>query len=133
LGTAPADRIGRDGFRLSIINHEQHPTFIPTANPADAPAINVIANRDFSEEPQKLGLNLHGDPCISTGLSGQGRLRPISLFSSDQQRSDREFDQERFGRGDSFLATRHEARIIGGFTPFLLGNNARTGRSSSLW
>jgi hypothetical protein len=25
----------------------------------------VIANGDFSEEPQKLSLNLHGDPCMA--------------------------------------------------------------------
>jgi hypothetical protein len=35
------------------------------AGPALAPAINVIADGDFSEEPEKLGLNLHGDPCMT--------------------------------------------------------------------
>jgi hypothetical protein len=37
-------------------HHENNPLFVPPANPADAPAINVIANGDFSEEPQKLNL-----------------------------------------------------------------------------
>jgi transposase len=46
--------------------HPWSPTVVPSANPADAPAFNVIANGDFSEEPQKLGLNLHGDPCMAS-------------------------------------------------------------------
>jgi hypothetical protein len=46
-------------------HHENNPAFVPPANPADAPAINVIANGDFSEKPQKLSLNLHGDPCMA--------------------------------------------------------------------
>jgi hypothetical protein len=41
------------------------PTVVPSANPADAPAINAVANGDFSEEAQKLSLNLHGDPCMA--------------------------------------------------------------------
>jgi hypothetical protein len=32
--------------------------------PAYAPAVNAITG-DFSEEPQKLSLYLHGDPCIA--------------------------------------------------------------------
>ena len=35
-------------------HHENNPAFVPPANPADAPAINAIADGDFSEEPQKL-------------------------------------------------------------------------------
>jgi hypothetical protein len=60
-------------------HHEQHPALVPTANPADAPSINQIANGDFSEEPQKLSLNLHGDPCMALG-AGQ------SSGASDQFR-----------------------------------------------
>jgi hypothetical protein len=35
--------------------------------PAYAPAVDAIANGDFSEEPQKLGLNLHADPYMAGG------------------------------------------------------------------
>jgi hypothetical protein len=62
-----------------------NPAFVPTANPADVPAINAIANGEFSEKPQKVSLNLHGDPCMAAGLSSQGRLRAISAL---QQRAD---------------------------------------------
>jgi hypothetical protein len=62
-------------------NHEQHAALVPTANPADAPAINPTANGDFSEEPQKLRLNLHGDPCIPFGGSAvKGRLPTNFIF-----------------------------------------------------
>jgi HD-like signal output (HDOD) protein len=47
-------------FRAIRHHHEKHPAFVPTAQSADAPAINVIANSDFSEELQKLSLNSHG-------------------------------------------------------------------------
>jgi hypothetical protein len=46
-------------------HYEQHSALVPPANPAHAPAINVIADGDLSEEPEKLGLNLHGDPCMT--------------------------------------------------------------------
>ena len=62
----------------------------------------MIADGDFSEEPEKLGLNLHGDPCISAGLSSQGRLRPISLFNSDRMKSSIRGDLP----WDSFLLNR---------------------------
>jgi hypothetical protein len=68
-------------------DNEKNPALIPPSNPADTPTINVIASGDFSEEPQRLGLNLHGDPCISAGLSSQGRLRAISFFKSDRIKS----------------------------------------------
>jgi hypothetical protein len=50
-----------------ILDHhrEKDSAFVPLANPADAPAINAIANGDFSEEPKKLSLNLHGDPYMA--------------------------------------------------------------------
>jgi hypothetical protein len=82
-------------------NHEQNPALVPTANPADAPTINVIANGDFSEEPQKLSLNLHGDPCIEAGQSRP----PATNFAFN---SDQEFYQERFGRWDA-----ESARLAG--------------------
>jgi hypothetical protein len=55
-------RYGESNGRL---DDEKDSAFVPTANPADTPAINVIADGDFSEEPEKLGLNLHGDPCMT--------------------------------------------------------------------
>jgi hypothetical protein len=59
------------------------PAFAPPANPADAPAINAIANGDFSEEPQKLSLDLHGDPCMALrGWTVKPRLRQFR-FSTD--------------------------------------------------
>jgi hypothetical protein len=65
LGSAPG-RSHRAGW-LSPFHHdhEQHLAFVSPANPADAPTINAITNGDFSEEPQKLGLNLHGDPSMA--------------------------------------------------------------------
>ena len=59
-----ADRIGPGGFGLSTITTNS-PALVPPSNPTHAPAINVIADGDFSEEPEKLGLNLHGDPCMT--------------------------------------------------------------------
>jgi hypothetical protein len=67
-------------------NHEKHSALMPPANPAYAPAINVIANRDFSEEPQKLSLNLHGDPCISAGMSSQAALAANFAFNKSPDR-----------------------------------------------
>jgi hypothetical protein len=59
-----ADRIGPDGLGLSTITTKK--TGRLSEPPIQhAPAINVIANRDFSEEAQKLSLNLHGDPCMA--------------------------------------------------------------------
>jgi hypothetical protein len=59
-------------------NHEKDPALIKPANPAYAPAINVIANGDFSEEPQKLSLNLHGDPRMAL-LGGAGQAAPATI------------------------------------------------------
>jgi hypothetical protein len=42
-------------------------------NPADAPAFDAIANGDFSEEPQKLSLDLHGTHG-SAGLDSSAAL-----------------------------------------------------------
>jgi hypothetical protein len=53
-------------FRPSTTNSTRHLSH--SANPANAPIIDAVANGDFSEEPQKLRLNLHGDPC--TALRG---------------------------------------------------------------
>jgi hypothetical protein len=65
LGNAPG-RSHRAGWLWPFRhNREKHSAFVPPANPADAPAINVIANGDFSEEAQKFSLNLHGDPCMA--------------------------------------------------------------------
>jgi hypothetical protein len=50
--TSPAAAVG-----TGTHHHENNTAFVPTTNPADAPAINAIANGDFSEEPQKLSLN----------------------------------------------------------------------------
>ena len=52
------------GIRFSTITtkttrHLPHPPIQQT------PAINTIANGDFSEEPEKLSLNLHGDLCMA--------------------------------------------------------------------
>jgi hypothetical protein len=60
-------------------HHENNPASVPTGNPADTPTINAIANRDLSEEPQKLGLNLHGDPCMASRLDSQARAAAIPL------------------------------------------------------
>jgi hypothetical protein len=49
------------------------------------PAINAVANGDSTEEPQKLSLNLHGDPCMTLrGWTVKPWLRPIPLFNSDR-------------------------------------------------
>ena len=53
-----ADRIGRGWLWPFFHHHEQDTAFVPSANPAEPAAINVIANRDFSEEPQKPRLNM---------------------------------------------------------------------------
>jgi hypothetical protein len=44
---------------------KEHATLVPTADPADTPTINAIPNRNFFEKPQKLSLNVHGDPCMA--------------------------------------------------------------------
>jgi Tfp pilus assembly protein PilX len=56
------------------LNHhnKESPAFVRPANPANAPTINVIANGDFSEEPQKPILNLHG---TNAWLCGAGQSR----------------------------------------------------------
>jgi hypothetical protein len=79
-----ADRIGPDGFGLSIMttNSTRHLSQPPI--PADAPAINVIADGDVSEEAQKPTLNLHGDPCMASRLSSQAAAAAILLFNSDR-------------------------------------------------
>src|ERR1700680_4165109 len=40
-------------------HHEQHSAFIPPAQPAHAPAIQVIAKLDRLEKPQELRFNMH--------------------------------------------------------------------------
>ena len=40
---------------------EQDPALVPTADPANAPAIDAIADGSRPEEPQELGLDLHTD------------------------------------------------------------------------
>jgi hypothetical protein len=62
-GSAPG-RSHRAGWLWPLHHHHEHPALIPTANPADAPTIDAIHNGDLSEEPQKLGLNLHADPSL---------------------------------------------------------------------
>ena len=62
-------------------HHEQHPALVRAANLADTPAINVIANRNFFEKPEKLILNLHRDPVRgSGGLDSQAAAAAIPLF-----------------------------------------------------
>jgi len=39
---------------------EQNPALVPPANPANAPAVNVIAQSDGLEQAQELGLDFHG-------------------------------------------------------------------------
>jgi hypothetical protein len=85
LGNAPGGSHRAEW--LSPFNHNPNSTrhFAPTVNPADAPAINAIANGDFSERPQKPSLNLQGDPCMA--LRGWTASRASHNFrrSIDQQ------------------------------------------------
>ena len=61
------ERLGRRSERRGLFRHhyEQDSAFVPTADPANAPAIDSIAQRDGLEEPQELGLNFHSDPSIT--------------------------------------------------------------------
>ena len=53
----------RRGASLPFDHHyEEDPTFVPTGNPADAPTIDSIADGNWVEQAQELGLNLHGHP-----------------------------------------------------------------------
>ena len=106
-----ADRFAE--MRFSTITTKSTRHLYPPANPADAPAINAIANRDFSEEPQKLGLNLHDDPCMA--LLG-GTVKPLQrqFRRSIDHQTGSEFDQERFGRWDSFLVIRQNEDLGAG-------------------
>ena len=85
LGSTPG-RSHRAGWLWPFHDHhEQHPALVPTANPAHAPTINVIANGDFSEEPQKPSLNLHGDPRMALRCGTvKPRLRQFR-FSTDHE------------------------------------------------
>jgi hypothetical protein len=40
-------------------HHEQYPAFIPTAQPAHSPALQVIANFDRPTQSQEFGFNMH--------------------------------------------------------------------------
>jgi len=60
----PFLRSGAAAWRFHACNplyhhDEQHVTFIPPAQPAHAPAINVIAQLDRPEKPQELRFNMH--------------------------------------------------------------------------
>jgi hypothetical protein len=58
-------------------------TLIEPFEPGPAPATNVIANGNFSEEPQKLSLNLHGDHAwLLGGWAVKPRLQQFR-FSTD--------------------------------------------------
>jgi hypothetical protein len=52
-------------------HHEQYTAFIPSAQPAHAPAIQVITNLDRPAEPQELRLNMHSP--LRTCMSLQRR------------------------------------------------------------
>ena len=51
-------------------------------NPANAPPINAIANGGWFEQPQKLGLNLHGNPCMARW---GGTVKPTASQLSDDE------------------------------------------------
>jgi hypothetical protein len=87
-------------------HHENNPAFVPPANPADTQAIDVIANGDFSEEPQKLGLHWHGDPCmasISAKLSSQATAAAIPLFNRSADRIRSSIRNDLAGWDSSFI------------------------------
>ena len=45
----------------------------------------MITNGNFSEKSQKLGLNLHGDPCLASGgLDSQAALAANFAFNNRQ-------------------------------------------------
>ncbi len=66
-------------------DHEQHPAFVPPANPADAPAINAIPNRNFSEEPQELSSQLACRPMHGLHEKAQSSQDAVAAFLFLQQ------------------------------------------------
>jgi hypothetical protein len=79
--TGRHDRLAEMRFSTITTNSTRH-----LSNPQSSRrAINVIANGNFSEKPQKLGLNLHGDSCMAARLGSQARASDNFAF---QQRSD---------------------------------------------
>ena len=51
---------------LPLDHHdEENPAFVPTADPANAPAIDSIAEGGRLEEPQELGLDFHASPSMA--------------------------------------------------------------------
>jgi hypothetical protein len=86
-------------IRNSLDHHdEQYTAFIPSAQPAHAPPIQVIAHLDRPAKPQELRLNMHsrsGHACLSTDEKSTPRSmglhcpeppnRPVSISVVNQQ------------------------------------------------
>jgi oxalate decarboxylase len=70
-------RYGESNGRL---DDEKDSAFVPTANPADTPAINVIADGDFSEKWQKLSLNLLWRPMHGFHEKAQSSQDAVAAF-----------------------------------------------------
>jgi hypothetical protein len=61
--------------------YEEYSALVPPANPAHAPTIDSIAEGRGLEQPQELGLHLHGN--INTGCSAggdEGYVAPTSQW-----------------------------------------------------
>src|SRR5450759_1986619 len=74
-GTKPSaisgEPIWSDGLPWSLHHHhKENAAFVPTAQPAYAPAIDALANCGRPAQPQKPGFNLHED-------RGQHRCGPM--------------------------------------------------------
>jgi hypothetical protein len=56
-------------MRLADHDDEEYSAFIPSADPANPPIVDTIAQRHRLAKPKKLGLNVHGHSRPETSIA----------------------------------------------------------------